>query len=73
VASNICQALTCGILTGGSVPDAIVPGTFSKSTEPDGSQGITIVSGGRGQGLTLDHFSAQLEPSLTQKHTLNIP
>ena len=25
------------------------------------------------QGLTLVHFSAQLEPILTQKHTLNTP
>jgi hypothetical protein len=25
------------------------------------------------QGLTLVHFSAQLEPFLTQKHTLNTP
>jgi len=25
------------------------------------------------QGLTLVHFSAQFEPSLTQKHTLNTP
>jgi hypothetical protein len=26
-----------------------------------------------GQGLTLVHFSAQLEPFLTQKHNLNTP
>ena len=25
------------------------------------------------QGLTLVHYSAQLEPFLTQKHTLNTP
>jgi hypothetical protein len=27
----------------------------------------------QGQGLTLAHFSAQPEPFLAQKHTLNIP
>ena len=31
------------------------------------------VGAGKGQGLTLVHFSAQLEPYLTRRHTLDTP
>jgi hypothetical protein len=44
---------------------------------PPGGGGSTLSMGGggegMGQGLTLVHFSAQLEPILTQKHTKNTP
>ena len=32
---------------------------------------LHLIAGDRGQGLTLVHFSAQLEPCLTQENTLH--
>jgi hypothetical protein len=46
-----------------------VPGPTASLHMPPHSGG----NGAHGQGLTLDHFSAQLEQILTQKYTLNIP
>jgi len=37
------------------------------------SNAVRVSGPPTGQGLTLVHFSAQLEPYVTQKHTLNTP
>jgi len=51
-----------------STPPAELPARSSAARRPSTAPHTTT-----NQGLTLVHYSAQLEPFLTQKHTLNTP
>jgi hypothetical protein len=87
VALNICQALPYSTANAGSANDATAAATAdaaddATAADADGTAAVCGWSAseaplpGWAQGLALVHFSAQLEPCLTQSnnlHTLHTP